>query len=52
MPPLWALAVPLPGNLFVQFSDAVFRHLACLACGQAAWCRDMLEGAEDQDAAA
>ena len=37
---------------FAEFPGAVFKHLACLACGQAAWCRDMLEGVEGQDAGA
>jgi len=30
--------------IFIEFPRAVFRHLACVACGQAAWCRDMREG--------
>jgi hypothetical protein len=25
---------------FLTFHEAVFKHLACVACGQGAWCRD------------
>jgi hypothetical protein len=25
--------------------EALVKHLACVACGQGAWCRDMREGA-------
>ena len=32
---------------FVTFGGAVFKHLACVACAQGAWCRDMLEGDEN-----
>jgi hypothetical protein len=28
---------------FWTFHSAVFRHLACVACGESAWCRDMRE---------
>jgi len=35
---------------FVIFHEAVFKHLACVACGQGAWCRDMVEGGEEADA--
>jgi hypothetical protein len=27
---------------FVEFSDAVHKHLACVVCGQGAWCRDLV----------
>jgi hypothetical protein len=29
---------------FAGFFEATFKHLASVACGQGAWCRDMVEG--------
>jgi hypothetical protein len=32
--------------------EEVDKHLACVACGQGAWCRDMVEGGADAAACA
>ncbi len=37
----WQLLYQAPFN---EFHGAVFKHLACVACGQGAWCRDFVEG--------
>jgi hypothetical protein len=35
---------------FAILTHAVYMHIACVACGRGAWCRDMLEGDEHADA--
>ena len=39
--PLLPVSVRPPAT-FVEFSDATYRHLACVVCGLAAWCRDFI----------
>jgi hypothetical protein len=29
---------------FITFGGVVYQHLACVACGQGAWCRDFVGG--------
>jgi hypothetical protein len=31
---------------WLAFSEAVYQHLGCIACGQGAWCRDVEEHPE------
>jgi len=37
---------------FVTFAGAVHQHLACVCCGEGAWCRDMVDGIGDAAACA